>query len=36
MPESGYAAMAEGEEGTDAAPRKIPFPYNLRYETNEE
>jgi len=32
MPEGAMAPMAEGEEGADAAPREIPFPYNLRYE----
>ncbi|VGO17933.1 hypothetical protein PDESU_06535 [Pontiella desulfatans] len=29
LPESSYSALAEGET---AAPREIPFPYNLRYE----
>jgi len=33
MPEGSATAMAEG---ADATPREIPFPYNLRYETNEE
>jgi hypothetical protein len=39
LPESSDAVMstmAEGEEGAEAAPREIPFPYNLRYESNEE
>jgi hypothetical protein len=36
MPESGYSVMAEGGEGAVTAPREIPFPYNLRYESGGE
>ncbi|WP_168433429.1 hypothetical protein [Pontiella sulfatireligans] len=32
LPESSYSTMATMAEGEKAAPRVIPFPYNLRYE----